>query len=80
MGISPTRLEKNNKLIRENQIRAIQHENRKFKRGSTEWWRTVNKITGRSNVIVSYVIEPGRINEFFKKINTDTQYTTPVPL
>ena len=40
--------EKINILIRENQIRAVKAENRKFKRGSKEWWRTVNKITGRS--------------------------------
>ena len=74
--------EKINILIRENQIRAVKAENRKFKRGSKEWWRTVNKITGRSINVdrVSSVIDPGRMNEFFQKINTDTHYTTPVPL
>ena len=62
--------------------RAVKAENRKFKRGSKEWWRTVNKITGRSINVdrVSSVIDPGRMNEFFQKINTDTHYTTPVPL
>ena len=29
---------------------------------------------------VSSVIDPGRMNEFFPKINTDTHHTTPVPL
>jgi hypothetical protein len=48
MGISPELQEKINILIRENQIRAVKAENRKFKRGSKERWRTVNKITGRS--------------------------------
>jgi hypothetical protein len=82
MGISPELQEKINILIRENQIRAVKAENRKFKRGSKEWWRTVNKITGRSINVdrVSSVIDPGRMNEFFQKINTDTHYITPVPL
>ena len=82
MGISPELQEKINILIRDNQIRAVKAENRKFKRGSKEWWRTVNKITGRSKNVdrVSSVIDPGRMNEFFQKINTDTHYTTPVPL
>ena len=82
MGINPEVQEKINKLIRENQISAVRGENRKFKRGTKEWWRTVNKITGRktNNDKVSSVINPGRINEFFQMINTDTQYTTPIPV
>ena len=82
MGISHELQEKINILIRENQIRAVKAENRKFKRGSKEWWGTVNKITGRSINVdrISAVIDPGRMNEFFQKINTDTHYTTPVPL
>ena len=82
MGINPELQEKINILIRENQIRAIKAENRKFKRGSKEWWRTVNKITGRStnDDRVSSVTDPGRMNEFFQKINTDTHYTSSVPL
>jgi hypothetical protein len=67
MGISPERQEKINILIRENQIRAVKAENRKFKRGSKECWRTVNKITGRSINVdrVSTVIDPGQMNEYF---------------
>jgi hypothetical protein len=82
MGISPELQEKINILIRENQIRAVKAENRKFKRGSKEWWRTVNKITGRSINVdrVSSVIDPGRMKKKKKKINTDTHYTTPVLL
>ena len=83
MGISPELQEKINILIRENQIRAVKDENRKFKRGSKEWLRTVHKIfPGRSINVdrVSSVIDPGRMNEFFQKINTDAHYTTPVPL
>jgi hypothetical protein len=70
MGISPELQEKINTLIRENQIRAVKAENRKFKRVSKEWWRTVNKITGRSINFdrVSSVIDPGRMNEFFQKL------------
>ena len=81
-GINPEVQEKINKLIRENQISAVRGENRKFKRGTKEWWRTVNKITGRktNNDKVSSVINPGRINEFFQMIYTDTQYTTPIPV
>ena len=33
-----------------------------------------------NNVKVSSVINPRRINEFFQMINTDTQYTTPIPV
>ena len=81
-GISTELQEKINKLIRENQIRAVKDENRKSKRGSKEWWRTVNKITGRStnDNRVSSVIDPQQMNTFFQRINTDTQYITPVPL
>ena len=81
-GINPEVQEKINRLIRENQVSAVRGENRKFKRGTKEWWRTINKITGRktNNDKVSSVINPGRINEFFQMINTDTQYTTPIPV
>jgi hypothetical protein len=68
MGISRERQEKINILIRENQIRAVKAENRKFiKRGSKECWRTVIKITGRSINVdrVSSVIDPGKMNEYF---------------
>ena len=33
-----------------------------------------------NNDKVSSVIDPGGINEFFQMINTDTQYTTPLPI
>ena len=81
-GINPELQERINKVIRENQISAVREENRKSKRGTKEWWKTVNKITGRktNNDKVSSVIDPGRINEFFQMINTDTQYTTPIPI
>ena len=47
-----------------------------------EWWRTVNKITDRktNNDKAGSVINSGRINDFFQMINTDTQYTTPIPV
>ena len=40
--------ERINKLIRDNQIRAVSNENKKYKQGAKGWWNTVNKITGRS--------------------------------
>jgi hypothetical protein len=46
-GMDPDILERINKLIRLNQIRSVNEENRKFKQGSRKWWNTVNKITGR---------------------------------
>ena len=69
-GINPELQERINKVIRENQISAVREENRKFKQGTKEWWRTVNKLTGRktNNDKVSSVIDPGRINEFFKRL------------
>jgi hypothetical protein len=78
-GISTELQENINKLIRENQIRAVKDENRKFKRGSKEWWRTVNKITGQStnDNRVSSVIDPQQMNTFFQRINTNTQYILP---
>ena len=81
-GINPELQERINKVIRENQISAVREESRKSKQGTKEWWRTVNKITGRktNSDKVSSVIDPGRINEFFQTINTDTQYTTPIPI
>ena len=39
--------ERINKHIRENQIRAVNNENRRKRSGSHEWWNTVNKTTGR---------------------------------
>ena len=67
-GINPELQERINKVIRENQISAVREESRKSKRGTKEWWRTVNKITGRktNNDKVSSVIDPGRINKFFQ--------------
>ena len=67
-GINSELQERINKVIRENQISAVREESRKSKRGTKEWSRTVNKITGRktNNDRVSSVIDAGRINEFFK--------------
>ena len=41
--------ERINKLIRENQIRAVRNENRKYQIGAKGWWNTVNRITGRTS-------------------------------
>ena len=42
--------ERINQLIRENQIRAVRNENRKYQIGTKSWWNTVNKITGRTSL------------------------------
>ena len=44
---NPDIQERINKLIRLNQIRSVNKENRIYKQGSRKWWDTVNKITGR---------------------------------
>ncbi len=74
--------EKINKLIRENQIRAVSNENKKYKQGEKGWWNTVNKITGRSikSHNISSSIDPNVINTYFQSVNTDTHYTSPQPL
>ena len=41
--------ERINQLIRENQIRAVRNENRKYQIGAKGWWNTVNKITERTS-------------------------------
>ena len=47
-GIIDESQERINKLIRDNQIRAVYDENSKYKYGTKGWWKTVNKITGRN--------------------------------
>ena len=51
-------------------------------RGSKRWWSVVNGITGRSNseVPISSLLDPQVINKYFQSINTDSNYTDPVPL
>ena len=45
-------------------------------------WSVVNGITGRSNseVPISSLLDPQVINMYFQSINTDSNYTDPVPL
>ena len=58
--INNDRQERINSLIRENQVRAVYDENKKYSAGSKGWWNTVNKITGRGtkNQNVSSIIDP----------------------
>ena len=69
-------------MIRLNQIRSVNEENRKKNQGSRKWWDTVNRITGRkvkaNNLSLS--IDPKLMNHHFHNINTDPQYSTPEPL
>ena len=80
-GMNPDIQERINKLIRLNQIRSVNEENRKYKQGSLKWWETVNKITGRrnktNNLRLSLSIDPKLMNSHFHRINTDTNYSTP---
>ena len=47
IGVNPDIQERINKLIRLNQIRSVNEENRKYNQGSRKWWDTLNRITGR---------------------------------
>ena len=71
--------ERINKLIRENQIRAVRDENRKYQMGAKGWWNTVNRITGRTSKSdnISATIDPSVINTYFQNVNTDSQYIPP---
>ena len=68
--------EKINKLIRDNQVRAVKGNFEKHSAGSKSWWSTVNSLTGRksTNSQVSSIISPSEINNFFCSINTDPLY------
>ena len=75
--------ERINKLIRENQIRAVRNEDRKYQIGAKGWWNTVNRITGRtskSDIYISATIDPSVINTYFQNVNTDSQYIPPLLL
>ena len=71
--------ERINKLIRENQIRAVRNENRKYQIGAKGWWNTVNRIMGRTSKSdnISATIDPSVINTYFQNVNTDSQYIPP---
>ena len=75
---NPDIQERINKLIRLNQIRSVNEENRKFKQDSLKWWDTVNKITGRrvNSNNLSFSIDPKVMNDHFHNINTDPHYST----
>lgn len=79
---NPILQERINELIRQNQVNAVQNENKKHITGSKGWWSTVNKITGRKQTScdVSSIIDPDTINHYFQEINTDHSYINPKPL
>ena len=74
--------EKIYQLIRKNQLKAVNQNYKDQTRGSKRWWSVVNGITGRSNIEVpiSSLLDPQVINKYFQSINTDSNYTDPVPL
>ena len=71
--------ERINKLIRDDQLKAVKQENKSHDCGSKKWWSLVNKITGGGNseVPLSHIIDPKVMNEHFQTINTDSNYVTP---
>ena len=71
--------ERINKLIRAEQICAVNERRSSNQSSSKRWWDTVNMITGRQahNAPVSSSIDPKTINLYFQSINTDDQYSTP---
>ena len=69
-----------NILIREHQNRSVRQENKKRKQGSRNWWKTVDRMTGRKTrtTNISSTIDPKLINTYFHSINSDAlYYTTP---
>ena len=44
--------------------------------GSKRWWSLVNNVTGHANseVPLSSIFDPKRMNEYFQSINTDNDY------
>ena len=68
-----------NRLIRENQRRAVMHDSCMSGRGSRAWWSTVNTITGRDTQpqSISSAIHPDTINEYFCNINSNPEYVAP---
>ena len=71
--------ERINKLIRENQIRGVRNEDRKYQIGAKGWWNTANRITGRTSKSdnISATIDPSVINTYFQNVNTDSHYIPP---
>lgn len=68
-----------NKLIRDNQLNAVEQEVGSQKAGSKRWWSNVNSITSRKrkeHASVSAFIDPCDINAYFQSVNTDPNYTT----
>ena len=82
IGVNPDIQERINKLIRLNQIRSVNEENRKYNQGSRKWWDTVNRIIGRKVKAnnLSLPIDPKLMKHHFHNINTEPQYSTPEPL
>ena len=80
--MNPDIQERINKLIRLNQIRSVNEENRKYNQGLRKWWDMVNRITGRKVKVnnLSLSIDPKLMNHHFHNINTDQQYSIPEPL
>ena len=68
-----------NHRIRENQRQAVKQESCMSGRGSRAWWSTVNDITGRDTQpqLISSVVHPDTINEYFCSINSGPEYVTP---
>ena len=66
-------------LIKENQQNMVQTSNRKYQRGSKAWWELVDKLSGRSKPIkhLSALFNVCDMNDHFKAINTDLDYTEP---
>lgn len=81
-GITNESQERINKLIRENQIRAVYNENSKHMY-DTKGWKIVSRITGKNtrSENISSLIDQDLINEYFQEINTAIlAYTPPILL
>ena len=81
-GVNTDLQERINKIIRENQIRAVRNNNRKYQIGAKGWWNTVNRITGRTSKSdnISAIIDPSVIYTYFQNVNADSKYIPPLTI
>ena len=54
MGINPDLQNQINKLIREHQFTSVRQENKKHRQGSLDWWKIIDRMTGRNMPIIQH--------------------------
>lgn len=58
------------KLIHENQVSAVKTRNNKHEKTSSQWWQTVNTMTGRApkEIALSLLFSVEDTNKYFKEL------------